>query len=195
MPRCIMISGPHAIGKSTTARALASSLEAMFMASIAGPVAQKMKYEIDKNPQPVQVIEYQYEVLKCVEFMYDATALVDTVFDRSPLDSAAYLHLALRDDPAFDKVTDEYINLCVQLTNEHCDYLVLPYADLSTPYDDKLGRPTYTPEQMNFRYDYSRVLERLVSRLDPTVNVIIVPDDKQYERRTKYILDVLKEAA
>jgi deoxyadenosine/deoxycytidine kinase len=188
MARSIMISGPHAIGKSQTAKEISDRIGYLFVTSVAGLVAQKLEYRFDEKPSTYQVIRFQKELTKITEFIYAATILADTIHDRSPLDFAAYLTLKLSHTTMLDNVISTYQDFCIELTNEFCDVLVIPQADLEEPYEDKLGRPKFTKEQIDFRKNYSEELERLISRLDTKVAIIRVPEDKQYDKRVAHIL-------
>lgn len=190
MAQTIMLSGPHGIGKTETAKKVCSQLtDAMFMPSIAGLVAKQLNYDLNKKPTLNEVIAYQETMLDSVLFMYEATELVDTVYDRSPLDLATYLTMKLRDYPEYDKTLLSYVERAVELTKKHCDILVLPQADLSLPYDDKGNRPSFGDDQLLYRSDYRDILDALADEVSPMINVIDVPMEYQYEDRVQYIMD------
>lgn len=192
MGNSIMVTGPHAIGKTTTAKEIADLTGRLFIGSIAALVAKRLNFDFDTNTSPVDRAKYQFEILKGSEFIYEATALVPTIHDRSPLDFAAYLALSLIDHSQYDNIVKEYVHMCVQYTNDYCDVLVIPETDLTEPYEDKDGRPRFTDEQITYRERYAKVLNIMVDRLSSTVKVIRVPKDKQFGDRTKFILDQLK---
>lgn len=184
-----MISGPHAIGKTTTAKAIAEKTDSLLVGSIAGFVAQRLKYKIDNNPANIDTAKYQQEVLNGFELVCEATYGNNRVFDRSPLDFTVYLALALRGDLSLhNSIMHHYSRRCIELTNRHCDVLILPQADLNETYESKPGRPAFTEKQKQFRKDYSEMLNLYRLSIDSRVKVFNVPVDKQYEKRVKYIM-------
>jgi hypothetical protein len=192
MGRTIMISGPHAIGKSHTAKSLAYELGYASIGSTAGFVAEKMHYKFGEA-LPLEIAEYQGQVAKAFEFVMEATKECDTVFDRSPLDFATYLTMELGKTPDFDTVIKSYQEYCVELTKKYCDVLILPMADYSESYDIKAGRPAFNMEQVNYRQSYADLLEYFVEQLPKdNIKVITVPIDKQYGQRVNYLLARLK---
>lgn len=195
MAKSIMISGPHAIGKTTTAEELANKLGYLFIGSVASIVAKKLKFDIDKNFNPIDISKYQYEILNGLQFVYDATKYVDTIADRSPLDSAVYLTLALEGETDFYNVVGEYRQTCLDMINQTCNVLILPEADLEGSYEEKFGRPKFTEHQKEYRKRYQQELDSLVKQISPDIRVIRVPIEKQFSDRTSFILNELERVS
>lgn len=187
----VMFAGPHGIGKTTTAKQIAEHTDYMLVTSVANKVAKSMRFDLNAKFNPMDAAKYQYEVLKVLGFIYEATEYGDTVFDRSPLDSAVYLTMALRDNPEYTDLIHEYTDSCVALTNKYCHVLVIPEADLTQPYEDKDNRPRFDEKQAEYRQDYMDLLDHLAEKV--TCQVIRVPVDKQYKKRFNFIKKALAE--
>jgi hypothetical protein len=191
MTDTIMIAGPHAIGKSTTATALSAALDYGMVGSIAGPLAKRLRFDLNENPKPVDIAKYQLELEKAFELVLIATDSMKTVYDRSPLDLAAYTTLGLRDNPELDDFLKSYVDTCIHMTSRYCDVLILPEADLEAPYEDKGNRPKFDEDQAQYRTDYAGLIDYYVERLAATVKVIRIPAIKQYGARVDFVLEQL----
>lgn len=183
-----MLSGPHAIGKSETARKLSANLNYVFVTSIAGFLAKKESYDIN-NACAYDIISYQNELFSTFEAIHEAMKENRCVFDRSPLDFAVYNIIQL------EKLTQNYKGLmksyaeeCIKLTVQTCDLLIIPEADLEEEYEHKDGRPACDEGFVKYRERYVELLNQLVAATEECgVKVIRVPAEHQYEERLEYI--------
>lgn len=188
----IMISGPHAIGKSTTAENLAAKLEGYtYSPSMAGKIANELKYDLNDGPTPEQVLAYQKVLLESYKTHYALTREVKNVYDRSPLDFAAYTVMEIAINREYDEEVTKYLENCIKATDKYCDYLIIPFADLKGPYEDKDKRPKFTEKQIEYRSNYMEVVFSLIKFLKNT-KVIFVPIDKQFDERVEYIYNKLE---
>jgi hypothetical protein len=191
MPR-IMLTGPHAIGKSATATNLANLMGGyFFVPSFAGAVAKKMNFDLNKPYTPEQLIAYQRGVLDAFLMSYEATAEMNTVYDRSPLDFLAYMALAFINNPEYNSLIEDfedYEAACLNAVNKFCDYLILPEADLAEAYEHKHNRPKFDATAAKQRLEYTDTVKSYFTLLDGVKRVITVPFQYQYEDRVNYIL-------
>lgn len=197
MPKTIMITGPHAIGKTTTAESLAKlHPKLLFIPSFAGGIAKEMNYDLNKNPSIAETLAYQNRVLTAFEMSYDITLDENTIYDRSPLDFAAYTVLQLVRKANKEELIElhNYIERCITATMGFCDYLVIPEADLTVPYENKGNRPEFSEEQIEYRKKYSNLINMYANRVKDYPTIIRVPVGYQYEDRVKFIEDAIEEA-
>lgn len=185
----LMLCGPHNIGKSQTCEKLTEILSGFkYVESPVSNIAKEMGYNLNANPAPKQVIDFQWRVLKEFEQLYLENSR-NTIFDRSPLDLIGYMTLALRDKPEYDLDLLNYCLAALADTEKYCDILVYPEADLTAPIEDKYNRPTDLQARedlaANIYYNFRYVVR---SR-----KKIYVPETEQYERRVKFIVKELGE--
>lgn len=196
MPKTVMISGPHAIGKSTTAKKVAEKFDFLFVNSFAGKIAKEMGYDLNsKERSPDDILKYQWAVLKAFQMHFEATTETDTIYDRSPLDFAVYTVMELQKYDTFGTHTRkvaEYVKECVKTTDGYCDILFIPEADLEAAYEDKGNRPTFSEEQVAYRKQYQRILKLFAGDLK-IAKAIVVPEDKQYDERVAFISEVMEK--
>lgn len=186
--KTIMITGPHAIGKTTTATKLYEKHpDYMFLPSVAGKIAKDMDYDLNDNPTPQETLAYQKRLLTAFQMQYETTLELDTVFDRSPLDLAAYLYLQLKNVIELQDEVQKYIQQCILTTMGYCHYLIIPEADLEEPYETKGNRPAYSEEQVLYRKEYIELVKKWAEDTKHLCKVIHVPVDKQYDERIKFI--------
>lgn len=195
MSKRIMISGPHAIGKTTTAEKVAERYPSMlYMPSIAGRIAKEMGYDLNANPAAKDTLNYQWTLLEAVTTQYEATQEINTIYDRSPLDGAAYARLQLRDckDDIILEELKRYMTQCALTTMAYCDLLIMPQADLTLPYNDKGNRPSFSEAQVKYRQTYAEMIKGYAEGCQ-LVKKLYVPVDKQYDDRIDYIWDWLED--
>jgi hypothetical protein len=195
MPKTIMISGPHAIGKSTTAEKLATKHDFLFVSSFAGKIAKDMGYDLNNNPNPKEILAYQWKLLRAFQMHFEATAETDTVYDRSPLDFAVYTIMEFQKRDGYGtyvKEVAEYVKECFKTTDGYCSLLVIPEADLDAAYEDKGNRPTFSEEQVQYRKNYERILKLYAGDLE-LADILIVPADKQYDERVQFISEAIEK--
>jgi hypothetical protein len=192
-----MIAGPHAIGKTTTAKKLAEIYPDLFyVPSFAQRVARDMGYDLNKSPSPREVLAYQERVLMTFQMSYEATFEMSTLYDRSPLDFAVYTCLQLRDcdEHEIQDALNKYIHECIESTKAYCDCLIIPQADLTAEYESKDNRPEFSDEQVSYREDYAALLEEYTSKVSHFTKIIRVPVSEQYDDRIAYIMSQLELA-
>ena len=194
MPLRIMISGPHAIGKTTTAKALVKAFPTLtFIPSLATTVANELDFDLNKNPSQEEIMNYQERLLASYKFHFELTEKTNSIYDRSPLDLMAYLALGIGDEasPEMLERVGKYGAKCADLMMKHCDCLILPEADLTEKYDSKEKRPECTPEQIKYRSDYTTLINHCAASLESRVKVVKVPAEFQYEERVDYLVKQL----
>lgn len=191
MPR-IMFTGPHGIGKTTTAQQLAKDLGYMFYPSFAGKLAKEMGYDLNESPDAQATYDYQVKLLDQFTVTYQALSFTNVVFDRSPIDFATYMTMQLKGKPQLTPVLRQYQEACFEITNNHCDVLVIPKSDLKEPYDPKGNRPNYDPAGKE-RYEYTDYVNTFSLYLEPDkVDIIVVPIEYQFQDRIDYIRKKLR---
>lgn len=197
MVKSIMFAGPHATGKSTTVETLVEGelRDYTFVKSAASDLSLTLGYNIGETTA-LQLGKYQDAVMNKALIEYQNSKDIKAIYDRSPLDFICYTKLALEDldiIPASNPFFNRYEMLCLAMINRYCDVLILCETNLEEEYEVKQGRPAPSLEQSEFRKRYRDELNSLLGKLSPTVKVIRVPLDKQYEDRVWYILDELEE--
>lgn len=191
----IMFTGPHAIGKTTTAKKLAEKLGGnhLFIPSFVGAVATKCGFDLNKPHTVNQLFSFQNRVFDTYEMSYEATSQVATVYDRSPVDFIAYMTLALRDKPEYATALKAYVDRCLDLTNKYCTMLVIPRADVSETYEAKHNRPDFTEEQVRVRSDYYDIIDYYLDRVHKKIHVVDIPVEYQFDKRLNFILEYINE--
>jgi hypothetical protein len=193
MPKVVMVSGPHAIGKSETCTKLVEKHpEYNYIGSFAGEIAKKVGYDLNSNPSAKDTLAYQWQVLRRFQSSFEDNLGKNTLYDRSPLDFAAYaiLQLENNEDKDIKLELGKYVKECLDTTKGYCELLVIPEADFDAPYDDKVNRPSFDKNQSVFRQNYMKVLRILSWQLD-WIKVEIVPVRYQYDDRVQFISDLL----
>jgi hypothetical protein len=190
MPLRIMITGPHAIGKTTTAKALVKKFPSLtFVPSLATVVANELNYDLNKKPSHEEIMNYQERLLQAYKFHFELTGKTNSIYDRSPLDLMAYAGLGLGDDCSEEMLerVGQYSAKCADLMMQHCDCLIIPECDLSEKYDSKEKRPEWEPAQAKLREQYVHIVEHCADSLRHRIRVIKVPSQYQYEDRVEYL--------
>ena len=183
----IGLSGPHAIGKTTTALALCERLEsASFVPSCASQIAKDMGFDLNKPFNDIELMDYQYQVFNGY-LNAPIPKSVYEVYDRTPLDFAAYASLGCENNKSSSYL--EFEALCVQCAQSDFDYIFIPMADLSVPFEDKHNRPKFSNEDVDYRSAFGSVILDLASNL--STKVVVIPAKYQHYARTDYILDII----
>ena len=187
-----MISGPHSIGKTTTAKLLAEELGYTNVHSVAAQVAGNYGYDIDKC-EPNDIIRHQERILEAFQYVYEATKEAKVVHDRSPLDFYAYTVMQLRNSKGkHNDFIGTYREQCIKTINENCDLLVIPVVDWNEPYEHKDGRPVWTKEQAKYREEYHKIVKSVASMTSESIREIFVPIEHQYKDRVWYIINTIE---
>lgn len=181
MPR-IFFTGCHGTGKSQTAIKVAEALGYEYIPSFAGPIAKDMGFDLNQPHTPRQLILYQERVLEAFCDSFIDKRGENVIYDRSPNDIAAYAYFGIKGYEEYEVQMRRFIRDCLDITEQYCDLLIYPRAELITEMEDKFNRPTaynrsQFDETIRFYFNYSRV------------NKLEVPVEYQYEKRVQYILD------
>lgn len=188
-----MITGPHGIGKTETAKELAFQLGYQFAPSVASRVAKKLRFSINNDNTLKEVLDYQYDVLEAAKEEYFKNKKKKVVYDRSPLDFLTYTALSYKKFPKEEREDYEdnllhYSMECIMLLSNYKPVLIYPEADLKEDYPDKYNRPK-VGEGFE-RSEYADLLLNKFSVID--TKKIVVPVKYQYEERVKFIMKELK---
>jgi hypothetical protein len=184
-----MMCGVHGIGKSATAIKLNKHLpDYLYIPSFAGPVAKRMGFDLNQPHTADKLMQYQERLLEVFIESYKATTYVPTIYDRSPIDLAAYMTYAQNNHNLPLVAVNKFTRRCVEATQEYCDILVYPEADLSEAMEAKSNRPSAYD-----RTEFDRIIDSFVMLIpNDKPKVIDVPVQYQYQDRVNYILEQIK---
>lgn len=195
MSYAIMFSGPHAIGKSSTGRAVRDTISdsLLFMDSNVGMIATEVGFDLNANPTPKEILEFQKIVLKRNLELYRIVKEYPSIWSRSPLDFLVYTVMGLKgcEDQEVKEQLNEFIAACQRATMENTRVLIIPAANLDEPYEDKPNRPVFNEAQKAYRKEYYDLLCHYASSLGTSVKVLHVPVEYQYKERVEYIMKEL----
>jgi hypothetical protein len=192
-----MFTGPHGIGKSTTAKGLYRCLpgDYLFIPSFAGAVAKRYNFDLNKPFNMEALLDYQWMVLETFKMSYEITAAMNTIYDRSPIDFAVYATLALEGKPTYAAHLNQYWNACKAATLDYCDILIIPEADLTAGYENKGNRPEFNEAQIEVRKHYTKLVDDMVPLVEEKVRIVRIPIEHQNQDRVTFLLKELKENA
>lgn len=190
MPKRIMFTGPHAIGKSSTAKKLADiNSFFIYVPSVAGLVAKYLGYDLNDKPSLQQTFDYQVALLDALVDQYKGNDEDDVtyIYDRSPIDLMVYMTMAFAGKEDMDNSLFCYFKECYNTLIKYCTLLVLPQADLSEPYENKPNRPIAS-NPIYDRVKYSEMVDAVLKvPLLKDLNVIRIPKEFQYDTRVNFL--------
>lgn len=192
----IAFTGPHGIGKTTNAKALAEQLGLEFVSSNAAEIAKKLDFKIDRENSYDDIYKYQCEILLSY---WDQIKKDNIVLDRSPLDFIVYLkmHLAnIADKVPPMELANTFLTYCeatylviTKLT--HIVSFDLSNETLLAPYENKPGRPISNKsniERVFFQGHIKEFLHELLDQVnEDNIKHICVPMGLDYQDRVDFI--------